>query len=150
MKKLCRKCKEIKPIYEFYHHPETMDGYEGKCKECHASNVALRRAERMKVPELRERELSLHRKRNLRYKLPQRKYSALVQWREKNKHKVAAHSQVYYKLDRKPCEVCGKKAHAHHEDYSKPLEVTWLCHKHHRERHIQLRQLKEYGRLIPI
>lgn len=37
-----------------------------------------------------------------------------------------------------PCRICGKKAIAHHEDYSKPLEVDWLCHKHHRERHAEL------------
>lgn len=35
-------------------------------------------------------------------------------------------------LIRKPCEVCGaEKVHAHHEDYLKPLEVRWLCPKHH-------------------
>ena len=34
-----------------------------------------------------------------------------------------------------PCEVCGAKAEAHHEDYNKPLEVTWLCRKHHLEHH---------------
>jgi hypothetical protein len=39
-------------------------------------------------------------------------------------------------LVRKPCEVCGEeKAQAHHEDYDKPLEVNWLCRKHHREYH---------------
>lgn len=32
----------------------------------------------------------------------------------------------------KPCEVCGdKKTHRHHPDYSKPLEVVFLCRKHH-------------------
>ena len=37
---------------------------------------------------------------------------------------------------RKPCEVCGNpKSHGHHEDYSKPLEVKWLCHKHHQLLH---------------
>jgi hypothetical protein len=35
------------------------------------------------------------------------------------------------KLERKPCEVCGTKAQMHHEDYSKPLTVTWLCRAHH-------------------
>ena len=36
------------------------------------------------------------------------------------------------KLFRKPCVVCGElKSHAHHEDYSKPLDVIYLCPKHH-------------------
>jgi len=40
------------------------------------------------------------------------------------------------KLKRQPCEVCGTlKVVAHHEDYSKPLEVNWLCRKHHNEHH---------------
>lgn len=38
-------------------------------------------------------------------------------------------------IERKPCEVCGAKAEAHHDDYNKPLEVRWLCFKHHREWH---------------
>jgi len=42
------------------------------------------------------------------------------------------------RLAPQPCEVCGEKAIAHHDDYSKPLEVKWLCHKHHRERHVNV------------
>lgn len=34
----------------------------------------------------------------------------------------------------KPCKVCGKnKSEAHHEDYTKPLDIIWLCKKHHVE-----------------
>ncbi len=40
------------------------------------------------------------------------------------------------KLVRQPCEVCGvKPAHAHHDDYLKPLDVRWLCPLHHRRQH---------------
>jgi len=37
---------------------------------------------------------------------------------------------------RRPCTVCGAmKSEAHHEDYSKPLEVTWLCRTCHKAEH---------------
>lgn len=40
------------------------------------------------------------------------------------------------KLARQACEVCGaEKAQAHHDDYSKPLDVRWLCTTHHAEWH---------------
>jgi uncharacterized membrane protein (UPF0127 family) len=40
-----------------------------------------------------------------------------------------------------PCNRCGTNihVHAHHENYSKPLEVIWLCAAHHRERHKELK-----------
>ncbi len=40
------------------------------------------------------------------------------------------------KIERKPCEKCGDiKSQGHHEDYSKPLDVIWLCPKHHTKLH---------------
>jgi len=34
------------------------------------------------------------------------------------------------------CAECGDaKTVGHHPDYSKPLEVVWLCQKHHTETH---------------
>lgn len=38
------------------------------------------------------------------------------------------------KLKRGFCH-CGKLGQAHHENYAKPLQVTWLCHVHHMEHH---------------
>jgi len=37
-------------------------------------------------------------------------------------------------IQKMPCKICGNpKAEAHHEDYDKPLDVIWLCKKHHTE-----------------
>lgn len=45
------------------------------------------------------------------------------------------------KIARKPCEKCGEtKTEGHHEDYSKPLEVIWLCRKCHCHIHKERRQ----------
>jgi hypothetical protein len=45
---------------------------------------------------------------------------------------------------RQPCEKCGDpKSEGHHTDYSKPLEVRWLCLPHHREAH------ENYSVVIP-
>jgi hypothetical protein len=44
------------------------------------------------------------------------------------------------KLERQDCEICGKKAQAHHEDYSKPLDVIWLCTEHHSLRHKEINE----------
>ncbi len=58
-----------------------------------------------------------------------------------NPEKVAAHNAVYRAvqaghLTPGGCEKCGASAEAHHDDYSKPLEVRWLCRRHHREHHL--------------
>lgn len=47
-------------------------------------------------------------------------------------------------MKRCPCSVCGQveMVHAHHDDYSKPLDVIWLCSTHHGERH---RLINRYG-----
>lgn len=39
-------------------------------------------------------------------------------------------------LIQRPCEICGElKVDAHHDDYDRPLDVRWLCRKHHNEHH---------------
>jgi ribosomal protein S27AE len=40
------------------------------------------------------------------------------------------------KLQRKPCERCGSdSAEMHHDDYSRPLDVRWLCRSCHVDAH---------------
>jgi hypothetical protein len=52
------------------------------------------------------------------------------------------------RLVRDSCEKSGclEIAEAHHDDYSKPLEVRWLCRLHHEElHHGELNIRKERG-----
>lgn len=66
---------------------------------------------------------------------------------EKYKNKIKARqiinrAIINNKIDRKDCIICEeKRAEAHHEDYSKPFNVMWLCKLHHTKLHINL--LKE-------
>lgn len=62
-------------------------------------------------------------------------------WRRTNPQRYLAHLYVEAAkrmgvLSRQPCEVCGAaKTDGHHDDYSRPGEVRWLCRKHHRLHH---------------
>lgn len=59
---------------------------------------------------------------------------------EKAARKAVENALLRGDLVRKPCKRCGaSNAQAHHEDYSKPLDVTWLCPKDHKARHREMR-----------
>lgn len=113
-RKTCFKCKVEKPLTEFYVHPAMGDGRLNKCKECARQDVRRNYAE------------------NAEYF---RAYDRARGYREYDPHKAAAR-RATRALEKKPCEVCGgTKVEAHHDDYDKPLEVRWLCKKHHSEVH---------------
>lgn len=63
------------------------------------------------------------------------------EYARKNPEKIMAHMMVKAAkmsgtLVRQPCETCGSTfVQAHHDDYSKPLEVRWLCSEHHNALH---------------
>lgn len=72
---------------------------------------------------------------------------AFKRWRESNpltgERRLRAIARSYLKvyvmrgkIKKMPCEKCGEnEVHGHHSDYSKPLEVRWLCKKHHLAEH---------------
>lgn len=66
---------------------------------------------------------------------------------KKNPEKVRAHQIVHRALEkgslaRQPCTDCStiERVHAHHHDYKKPLDVTWLCQPCHNRRHAEERR----------
>jgi hypothetical protein len=68
-----------------------------------------------------------------------------LEWNKRNRVKRTAHKAVCMALKsgvlvREICIVCGiGETQAHHEDYSHPLDVVWLCRAHHAARHVALR-----------
>jgi hypothetical protein len=67
-------------------------------------------------------------------------------WNGKSRDKLEAHAAVRVALRqgllrRGNCEICGSfRVDAHHENYSRPLEVRWLCRRHHQALHAEIRR----------
>lgn len=133
--KVCRECNNPFPLEMFYVHSKMADGHLNKCKECVKTRVKIHR--RKNVDRIREYDRD-------RANEPARlaaKTSYIRQYRKDNPEKWKAHCALNNavrdgKITKQPCEVCGDpKVEGHHEDYSKPLEVNWLCCIHHNEIH---------------
>jgi diphthamide biosynthesis methyltransferase len=63
---------------------------------------------------------------------------SLLESEARKKANARSYAHVYVKrgiIEKKGCIICGDLAEAHHEDYDKPLEIIWLCRKHHLEHH---------------
>lgn len=84
------------------------------------------------------------RKRGLNYQETQKKW--YTDHPEAEKAKNLVHRALYRDELFKPkvCTNCGEKSKllAHHPDYSKPLEVEWLCYSCHRLTHLALNSRK--------
>lgn len=131
--KKCFKCGSEKEKSEFYRHKCMSDGLLGKCKSCTKIDVQDNRSKRRSYYNEYDRARQ------------HKGYAARRKWAIKNKGVLKAHRAMYKAIDsgelvRKPCEVCGDvKSKGHHENYSKPLEVVWLCQTHHHRRHAELK-----------
>lgn len=85
----------------------------------------------------------LERQRRYRRNHPDRTHEYRQEWRAAHRDRYRAHRLVEYALKRgamrKPprCDQCGARGpvEAHHDDYTKPLEVRWLCDLCHRTEH---------------
>lgn len=146
--KKCKTCGLMMPIGEFYVLKHMADGHLNECKECVKRRV--RKHRKKNIDRIREYD---RQRGMLPHRVKARKEYAKTT-AGKKAHMRAARKQIKLypekraariltgnaikngRLIKKPCEVCGnKKVHAHHDDYCKPLDVRWLCTRHHREWH---------------
>jgi len=135
--KQCFKCEEMQPLAEFYRHAQMKDGHLNKCKECAKKDVRINR---------RESDRS-RRYDRMRYQMnaTRREKTAIGVKRRNREHPEkykcrytltnAVRDGRIAKPDR--CSSCGTdeaRIEGHHADYSRPLDVEWLCSLCHRRK----------------
>jgi len=130
--KYCKECYQKLPLPSFYKHSAMSDGHLNKCKGCVKARIKAHRLKNI------ERIRAYDRERGNR-----QPKGYLSEYRARYPLKYKATSMVDNairggKLFREPCEKCGatKNIHGHHDDYTKPLNVRWLCAAHHRQWHV--------------
>jgi hypothetical protein len=138
--KICVSCNIRKSKIDFY-------DADKKCKECRKALVKKYRAKNLeKIREYDQSRANLPHRVAAReaYKKTERgiergnfgKYAWIDRNREKrDAHIIVGNALRHGKLIRQPCACGNPKSEAHHEDYSKPLEVVWLCRRCHIDLH---------------
>lgn len=110
--KVCTGCGNERPYADYYADCSRCDGMFAKCKVCCAAYSASR------------------------YQPRGRRISSVPLAVRKHARNVLNNAVYAGLVKRGRCEVCGaKRAQGHHDDYSKPLSVRWLCVFHHAEHH---------------
>lgn len=108
----CSTCKTQENLM-----PSPYNGHSYKCRECNTAKVKRYRATE-----------------NGKDKT----YSAVNKYHRNNPQKVKARYQARYYIEPpEECSGCGVQGvvDGHHVDYSKPLEVVWLCRQCHADIH---------------
>jgi hypothetical protein len=124
--KVCCGCHQFKPWSDFQPTTKRGDGHSAYCSHCHA--IRCRGYYRAHAEQIRKS------------KKGRRKPKLRIAAKEVPRHKLQ--SAVRCGGIQKPatCQGCEKpksprELHGHHKDYSKPLEVIWLCASCHAAEH---------------
>lgn len=151
--KICRRCQEIKTLDSFYVHKEMADGHLNICKECTKKRVGKHRENNLERIQEYDRQRGRTEKRKSASVEGKKRIKALdreafnKRQARYNAKREKIKNNARQKVDRailkgvliRPsvCEDCGQERYTqgHHEDYSKPLNVVWVCTACHGLRH---------------
>lgn len=136
----CPGCNAEKPLDEFWSRNDRGGRRQSRCKRCLGSAWSESYRENIEASRARSREYA---KRD-----PHARERATSN-RERYPLKRQAQLAVRFALARgdmvRParCSKCDDdhRVEGHHDDYTKPLDVMWLCTSCHRARHKELRAL---------
>lgn len=135
----CPRCKTWLPSSEFYTCKRSPNGLKSQCKRCHSESSIRTRdkdrardANRKHMQEARAKDPERFRQRE---REASRKRSGDMKCRARYELNLAVRRGEVERPS--SCSRCGTncKPHGHHEDYSAPLEVVWLCPQCHADLH---------------
>lgn len=143
--KCCIKCGKLKILSGFYVHPKMADGHLNKCILCTRAEVtANRKARKEYYKEYDQQRDRLPHRQEMRraYQAGPSGHAAHARALRAYQKRYPVRYRAHYllsnairddRIKKGSCEVCGTKQNveAHHDDYSRPLDVRWLCGKHH-------------------
>ena len=121
MKKMCSKCDREKNLSKFYRDCKSPDGYRGTCKKCH--NLVVKKWKEKHKDSVRRMRKEYNSRRGKIY--PEKKAAWTLVWKAVKEGR----------LIKQPCACGYEEVQGHHEDYSKPLNVVWMCVPCHRKYH---------------
>ena len=133
--KKCSECGQEKPLGEFNKNRNNKDGYQGRCRECFSR---YNKARYWSDPSRFKKSVAEYRKANLENVFETRMAMCERNPCEKNAREAVNIAVELGYIDKPDhCMGCGRKASetrisGHHYDYSKPLEVIWVCARCHR------------------
>ena len=111
--KKCPKCQRDLPVSEFHKSVWRKDGLYSYCRDCNTIRMRLFRKT--------HRQLINENGRKSRIKYPERQ-----RCRSKANYFIKGNELCSIK----GCNRLGEK---HHPDYNNPLQIIWLCRRHHRQ-----------------
>lgn len=137
--KKCTTCTN-KPLSEFSKDASRKDGLQNKCKECDSAYAKTEERKRsMKAYDKSDAGKASHAKYHAKYSKTESgkaiRAKGNAKYQVANPVKKKAHYLLSYAIESEKiarptiCEECPstKKIEGHHEDYSFPLVVRWLC-----------------------
>lgn len=147
MRKKCSKCgKNQNIINNFYKSYSSIKGkqyYHSYCKKCLKKYAHAWKLKNIEYFRKRDRAgRRRYRKNHPELRFGRKKWSKR-HYEEWKVNQLVSKAIKSGKIEKQPCEVCGDgNVHAHHSDYSKPLDVQWLCPLHHKELHAKVDKKK--------
>lgn len=135
--KQCSCCGLERPLEAFQIRRASADGRTAACKECQKAR------DRARYPKERAARLKGMRQYAATDNGRKKTLSAKRAYAARHPGRRAANIALCNALrdgrvTRDPCHCCGAaEVEGHHADYSRPLDVTWLCVEHHNQLHTE-------------